>query len=80
MTGSHQTIKPFSFNGELIANTSKSYLQRAMAIALLANGKTKLERVNWANDTNAVHEVIQQLGAKTIRHENSLEIIPNENQ
>ena len=51
-------------SGTLLAPASKSYLQRAMVIALLTNGKTVLHNVSWCDDTIAVKNLIQQLGAK----------------
>ncbi len=50
------------------APASKSYLQRALAIALLANGKTVLHNVSWCNDSLAVKNLITGLGAKVIEN------------
>jgi len=55
--------------GEIYAPASKSYLQRAMAIAALTSGRTVLKNVSWCDDTLIVKDIIQQLGA-TVRQEN----------
>ncbi len=59
------------------APASKSYLQRALAIALLAKGKTVLHNVSWCDDTMAVKNLIAGLGAK-ITEENRELIIQSE--
>ena len=69
-----KVIPPFLFGGKLQVNASKSYFQRAMAIALLASGKSILNQINWSNDTKAVHALIKQLGAKTFESNHQLEI------
>ena len=51
-------------NGTISAPASKSYLQRAMAIALLTKGTTILHNVTWCDDTIVVKNLIQQLGAE----------------
>jgi len=46
------------------APASKSYLQRALAIALLAKGKTVLHNISWCNDSITVKNLITELGAE----------------
>ncbi len=59
-----ETINPLYYNGRLTSNTSKSYLQRALALSLLADGPTNLDVHSWSEDSLKVKNVIQQLGAK----------------
>ncbi len=48
---------------KIFAPASKSYLQRAMVIAALAEGRSVLRNVSWCDDSLSVKAVIQQLGA-----------------
>jgi len=57
---------------KVTAPASKSYLQRAMAIASLTIGTSKIENVTWSNDTNAVKHLIQNIGADVVEHNNEL--------
>jgi len=59
-------------NGTISAPASKSYLQRAMAIALLTKGTTILHNVTWCDDTIVVKNLIQQLGAEVSEESNKL--------
>jgi 3-phosphoshikimate 1-carboxyvinyltransferase len=45
------------------APASKSYLQRALAVSLLAKGITTLENVSWCDDSLAAKKIIESLGA-----------------
>lgn len=58
-----KTIRENSINGILNAPTSKSYAQRAVAAALLAEGRSRLTNMDLCNDTRAALEVIRELGA-----------------
>ncbi|HIE15317.1 MAG TPA: 3-phosphoshikimate 1-carboxyvinyltransferase [Bacteroidales bacterium] len=46
------------------APASKSYLQRAMAVALLTKGTTILNNVTWCDDSLFVKNIISDLGAE----------------
>ena len=46
---------------------SKSYAQRALAVALLANGKSVLRNMDFCNDTLSALNCIKMLGAKAER-------------
>lgn len=48
---------------------SKSYAQRALAVALLANGKSVLRNMDFCNDTLSALNCIKMLGAKAERTE-----------
>ncbi len=57
-------IKPFKYAGRLNAMCSKSYLQRALAIASLARGQSRLINIQWSDDGLAALDSIKQLGAQ----------------
>lgn len=59
-----QTVYKSSIQGTIIAPTSKSYAQRAVAAALLANGQSTLRYMELCNDTRAALGVATALGAK----------------
>ncbi len=49
-------------DNKIFAPASKSYMQRAMAIAALAEGRSVLRNISWCDDSLAVKRVIGQLG------------------
>lgn len=73
-----KSIKPFKFSGKLNAMTSKSYLQRALALASLAKGSSILTNVQWSADGLAVADVVRQLGADVQEEFRKLIITPND--
>ncbi len=72
-----KSIKPFKFFGKLNAMTSKSFLQRALALASLANGASVLTNVHWSADGLAAADVIHQLGAEVQEEFRKLTITPS---
>lgn len=71
-----QVINPFSYDGIIKAPASKSYLQRALVIASMAEGRSILNNVSWANDTRSVCDVVRQLGADVLEYNDRLTIHP----
>lgn len=61
------TIQPGTISGNVTANPSKSAMQRAVAAALLANGKTVIRNPGLSNDCLAALEVAENLGAMVKR-------------
>lgn len=59
-----KTILPSSISGILNAPCSKSYAQRAIAAALLADGTSELHHMDLCDDTAAALEVARRLGAR----------------
>lgn len=57
---------------KIFAPASKSYLQRAMVIAALAEGRSVLRNVSWCDDSLSVKAVIQQLGATVTEYGGNL--------
>jgi 3-phosphoshikimate 1-carboxyvinyltransferase len=62
------TIGASALSGNIIAPTSKSSMQRALAAALLKNGKTIISNPGQSNDDKAALDIIQRLGA-TVKEE-----------
>lgn len=63
-----QKINPVkSVSGKLIVPSSKSYAQRAIAVAALSEDLVCLENLTDCDDVIAAQNVIQSLGAKTER-------------
>lgn len=57
------TIKPSAISGNIQAPASKSSMQRACALALLAAGKSVIRNPGHSNDDKAAIEMIKRLGA-----------------
>lgn len=68
-------IDPFIFNHKIEVNASKSHLQRALALSLLAEGSTRLLGCDASNDVVACKQILLELGCK-IEGSNTLCIIP----
>jgi 3-phosphoshikimate 1-carboxyvinyltransferase len=66
-----ETISFSDINGEIIASSSKSYMQRAIAISLLSEGITRIKNAVLCNDTFSAVKVAVDLGAeiKTVGNE-----------
>lgn len=58
-----KTVSKATVSGAIKAPTSKSYAQRAIAAALLADGLTTLTNMELCSDTRAALEVAKTLGA-----------------
>ncbi|MBT5427281.1 MAG: 3-phosphoshikimate 1-carboxyvinyltransferase, partial [Bacteroidetes bacterium] len=68
------TIHPSELYGTIQAPASKSYAQRALAAALLANGFTVLRNPSRCDDAVSAMKVIQALGADISDHGDQLKI------
>jgi len=71
----NEIIKPYCIEGVLQAVASKSYLQRALAIASLAKGPTFIRNYNASADAVAAQNIITQLGA-SVRGGSRMHIVP----
>lgn len=67
-------IKPSSVNGKIQAPASKSYMQRAIMASALTEGTSVLSNCSFCEDTLALLNIAQQLGAKIHQKETILEI------
>jgi 3-phosphoshikimate 1-carboxyvinyltransferase len=62
-------INPSVISGNIVAPASKSSMQRACALALLADGETTLLNPGKSNDDLAALDIIQKLGAEILQKE-----------
>lgn len=62
------TIHPTNIQGEILANASKSCMQRACAAALLHHGSTHIINPGNSFDDLAAIEMIQKLGAVVVKN------------
>ena len=58
-------------SGRLTPPCSKSYAQRALALSLLAKGRSVLRNIEFCNDTLSAIRCIETLGAKVERIDDS---------
>lgn len=70
-------IKASTYKGKIKAPASKSYMQRVVAIALLADGETCITNPSFCNDTLAVLKIAEQLGAVVTTSEDMVRIKGN---
>ena len=63
------TIQPSVISGNIVAPASKSSMQRACALALLADGETTLINPGNSNDDKAALDIIEKLGAIILKKE-----------
>jgi 3-phosphoshikimate 1-carboxyvinyltransferase len=63
-------IQPSDISGVVVAPASKSSMQRACALALLADGEVTLINPGKSNDDLAALDIIQKLGAKITKGPN----------
>jgi 3-phosphoshikimate 1-carboxyvinyltransferase len=68
-------INPFRFDYTIEVNSSKSHLQRALAISSLANGKSTLKGCDESQDVMACRNIIKELGC-SVSGSRNLEITP----
>lgn len=59
-----KTVSLGSVKGVITPPSSKSYAQRAIALALLAEGQTTLHNIEFCKDTRSALSCIESLGAK----------------
>ncbi|SHM13872.1 3-phosphoshikimate 1-carboxyvinyltransferase [Chitinophaga jiangningensis] len=71
------TVSPAGISGTVTANPSKSAMQRAVAAALLANGKSIIRNPGLSNDCLAALDVAEKLGATVNRKPELIEISSN---
>jgi 3-phosphoshikimate 1-carboxyvinyltransferase len=64
-----RTIKSFQYSGEIRVNSSKSHVQRLLALSLLSNHRSILKGYQSCEDNEACLSVIQQLGAEVTGNE-----------
>jgi len=73
-TSTSQIVAPFRYSGSLIAPASKSYLQRAIAIAALCEQPCRIDNFYPSNDAEAALSIAASLGAEIKRLDTAVEI------
>ena len=69
-------VKPSKYNVSLTIPSSKSYMQRAVALAILADGTTVLKNPDFSNDSSSALKIAEDLGCEVVRTENQVSITP----
>ena len=64
-----KTVSRGRLSGVVSPPCSKSYAQRALAVALLAEGQSVLSNMDFCNDTQSALNCIEMLGAKVERRD-----------
>jgi 3-phosphoshikimate 1-carboxyvinyltransferase len=59
-----KSVSAGSIRGTIAPPSSKSYAQRAIALALLAEGRSILRNIEFCKDTRSALKCIEALGAK----------------
>jgi 3-phosphoshikimate 1-carboxyvinyltransferase len=72
-----KSVRPSSIRGTVKAPASKSMLQRAIAVALLAETPVKISNVTASNDATAALGVIRALGAQVRIYKDEIFIYGN---
>ena len=57
-------VKPSKYNASLMIPSSKSYMQRAVALAILSQGETVLKNPDFSNDSSSALKIAETLGCK----------------
>ncbi len=70
-------IHPGKYEGLLQCNPSKSVMQRVVAAAYLADGKTTILNPDYSNDSKAALSIIERLGASVLNTGSSVVITGN---
>ena len=73
----NKVVQPFKYNGKIVANYSKSYLQRALVLSSISEGASILSGFDYSKDVQAAMALIQNLGAKVRIEKNTLIITGN---
>lgn len=68
------TITPFFYQGSLQVPYSKSYLQRAIAVALVSRSKVDIIGYTDSKDAQAARSIAAVLGAQSVRRESVLTV------
>lgn len=71
----NKVVQPFKYDGKIVANYSKSYLQRALVLAAISEGESILSGYDSSKDVQAAMTLIQELGAKIRIEKDTLIIV-----
>ena len=70
-----KTVNPAFLKGTIAAPASKSYMQRAVAAALLSEGTTTILNPSFCDDSLRAIDIAKTLGAKINNQENHITIV-----
>jgi len=70
----NKSLKPSAYNAELTIPSSKSYMQRAVALAILAHGTTTLTNPDYSNDSRAGLGIARSLGCQVEERDGKVSI------
>ena len=73
----NKLVKPSKYNAVLTIPSSKCYMQRAVALAVLADGETVLKNPDFSNDSSAALQIAEDLGCEVKRKESEVRITPS---
>jgi len=71
------TVTPSILHGSIEANVSKSYAQRAYAMAALSSSTTRIFHTSWSEDALAALQIARDLGAEISQEGGVMTITPN---
>ncbi|MBO4243536.1 MAG: 3-phosphoshikimate 1-carboxyvinyltransferase [Bacteroidales bacterium] len=72
----NKLVEPSEYRANFTIPSSKSYMQRAVALAILADGKTVLRNPDFSNDSLAIIEIARKLGCSVLNSTDRVEIKP----
>lgn len=75
----NKVIHPSKINGSVKAPASKSFMQRAIALSVLADGETIIENPSRCDDALAGLNIASSFGCKVYDNETFISIIPDTN-
>jgi len=70
----NKLVEHSEYNADFTIPSSKSYMQRAVALAILADGKTVLHNPDFSNDSLAIIEIARKLGCSVLNSTDRVEI------
>lgn len=72
------TVASSNIEGQIVAPSSKSYMQRAILLAALTKGKSELKNITLCEDTEAAINAARMIGAEIKHKKNELIIFGRE--
>lgn len=72
----NKSIKPTEYNANLLIPSSKSYMQRAVALAILSDGTSTLLNPDFSNDSRAGLGIAKTLGCNVEELDGKIRITP----
>ena len=68
----NKIIEPFSYSGEIISNTSKSYFQRAIAIIAVSKSTCQVYGSCDEDDVKVALSIFKSIGGEIKKDKNSV--------